>query len=488
MVRREDHKALLLASVPKKHREALQKAIEVAEKNYSSVIRLSGESLLDHVLRSARYYAELRIDFNGIVATLLHHKLPKQEYENKAVFNEDILQLLHNVDLVFSHAKKESVDTQVIYKYILSFRDDIRIALIKLSEKFDNAKTIDLLPEEKRKDVARRLLQIYAPLAEYMNLSDAKREFELNGFRVFYPKEYEQTALYIHEHQADIYKKIEKVRELLAEIVSLVNIDAQIWGRAKSYYSIWRKLFKHDKEGKPATIDSMNDLLAFTILVDTVDQCYAVAYALKDYAEVEDDKFEDYIQNPKPNGFSEIQMICKLPELVSINIEIQVLTNEMYWHNTYGPAAHLAYKLEGKRFAKQSTEFQWVETVHKTIEKSRKSIALPITKPLQLHLFQDRVFAFTPKHRVIELPKGATAIDFAYQVHTSIGDRAVFAKVNGSQVQLDQVLKNGDIVEVVTDNKKVFPTEEWLKSAKTKNAQSRIKLGLRRKKLQLFTK
>ncbi len=488
MVRREDNKALLLAAVPKKHRDSLQKAIEIAERNYGSVIRLSGESLLEHVLRSARYYAELRIDFNGVIATLLHHTLPKQEYENKEIFNDDILQLLHNVELVFSHAKKESVDTQVIYKYILSFRDDIRIALIKLSEKFDNAKTIDLLPEEKRKDVARRLLHIYAPLAEYMNLSDARREFELNGFRVYYPKEYEQTALYVHKRQADIFEKIEKVKLLLGEIGALVNVDAQIWGRAKSYYSIWRKLYKHDKEGKPATIDALNDLLAFTILVDSVDQCYAVAYALKDYAEVSDDSFEDYIQNPKPNGFSEIQMICEFPELLAINIEVQILTNEMYWHNTYGPAAHLAYKLEGKRFAKQNSEFQWVETVHKAIEKSRQSLSLPISKPLQLHLFQDRIFAFTPKHRIVELPVGATVIDFAYQVHTSIGDRAVFADVNGKKVQLDEVLKNGDIVEIITDNKKLYPTEEWLESAKTKNAQARIKLGLRKKKFQLIVK
>lgn len=483
MVRKEDHKILLLAAVPSTYRPRLEKAIAVAERNYGKVIRLSGESLLEHVLRSARYYAELRIDFNGIIATLLHHKLPAEEYKNTEVFNEDILQLLRNVEIVFSNAKKESIDTRVIYKYILSFKDDIRVALIKLSEKFDNAKTIDLLPGEKRRDVARRLLHIYTPLAEYMNLTDAKREFELNGFRVYYPDAYEEVAHFVHEKQSDIFTKIDEIRYLLYEITKIVNVDAQIWGRVKSYYSIWKKVFKRGKEGKSTNYDTFNDLLAFTILVETVDQCYSIAYALKDYASVPDERFEDYIRNPKPNGFSEIQEICRFPELPNINVEVQLMTKEMYWHNTYGPAAHLAYKIQETRFAKQDTEFQWVEILHKEIEKVRANDELPESKPLQFHLFQDKIFAFTPKHRIIELPAGATVIDFAYQVHTHIGDSAIFAIINGSQSPLSTVLNNGDIVEIINDSKKVYPTESWLEFAKTRGAQNRIKLGVRKKRV-----
>lgn len=481
MVRKEDHKQLLIVAVPANFRPQLKKAIVVAERNYGHIIRLSGEPLLHHVLRSARYYADLRIDFNGIVATLLHHRLPQAEYENKEIFNEDILQLLKNVELVFSNVKKESIDTRVIYKYILSFKDDIRVALLKLSEKFDNAKTIDLLPYEMKLNVAYRLLHIYAPLAEYMNLLDAQEEFKLNGFRVYYQVEYENVAAFIHKKQSDIYEKIQKVRSLLKDIAGLVKINGQVWGRVKSYYSIWKKISKHDKEGKSIEMDSFDDLLAFTFMVESVDQCYAVAYALKDYANVVDENFEDYIKNPKPNGFSEIQIVCRFPELVNINVEIQIMTKEMYWHNTYGPAAHFAYKIQGTRFAKENTEYQWVEALHSEIERLSKTEEMPVSKPLHMNLFQNKVFVFTPKHMIIELEKGSTALDFAYQVHSRIGDTATFAKINGVTNPLSTVLANGDIIEILTDSRKVYPTESWLEFSKSDSARTKIKQGIRKK-------
>ncbi len=481
MVHKEDLKSELLKSVPARYRTQLRKAIAVAEKNYSTVIRFSGEPLLSHVLRAARYYADLRIDFNGIVATLLHHRLPEKEYENKDVFNDDVLHLLKNVELVFSNAKKESVDTQVIYKYILSFEDDIRVALIKLSEKFDNAKTIDLLPGEKKREVARRLLMIYTPLAEYMSLQEPKNVFELNGFRVLYPEAYEEVASFVHKKQDSLFSKIEEVKKLITEIAAIVNVDGQVWGRVKSYYSIWKKQTKHGREGKSSDITSFNDLMAFTVMVDSVDQCYSVAFALKDYADVDEAYFEDYIQNPKPNGFSEIQLICKFPELTDVNVEIQILTKEMYWHNTYGPASHFAYKLAGKRFAKQSSEYEWIEVLHKEIDQTAKSEALLVSNPLKLHLFQDRIFVFTPKHRIVELRKGSTALDFAYQVHTGIGHSANFAKVDGVTVPLSTKLDNGNVVEIVTDSKKKYPTETWLDIVISKSAHAKIKQALRKK-------
>ena len=481
MVRKENYKELLLAAVPKKYRALLTKVIAVAERNYSQVIRLSGEPLINHVLRAAKYYAELRIDFNGVVATVLHHRLPDTEYEDKEIFNDDVLNLLKKVEEVFSNAKKESVDTQVIYKYILSFDDDIRVVLIKLSEKFDNARTIDLLPEEKKRDVARRLLKIYAPLAEYMNLADAKNEFELHGFRVLYPSAYQEVANFIHNRQVDVYQKIEEIKKVLQEILGIVEVEGQIWGRVKNYYSIWRKLSKHETEGKKVDIAAFNDILAFTVMVDKVDQCYSVAYALKDYADVPDEYFEDYIQTPKPNGFSEIQVVCQFPELVTMNVEVQVLTNEMYWHNTYGPASHIAYKLTGKRFAKQSTEFQWIETLQKEIEQSKLNNDLQLSNPMRPHLFQDKIFTFTPKHRVVELAKGSTGIDFAYQVHTRVGDCASFVTVNGKTMPLSTELHNGDVVDVQTDARKLYPSDWWLEFAKTKSAQVKIRRGLRKK-------
>lgn len=481
MIAQENHKKILLAMVPLKFRARLKKAIVLAETHYAGITRWSGEPLLNHVLRSARHYAELRIDFNGIIATVLHHKLPDDAYVDREVFDDDVLRLLKNVETVFAQAKNEGVDTKIIYKYILSFEDDIRIVLIKLSEKYDNARTIDLLPEEKKLRVARRLLDIYAPLAEFMNLTDAKREFQLHGFRVLHPDEYESIANWMHQSQRDIHEKIERVRELLRSIMQIVNIDGQIWGRVKSYFSIWRKQFKHGKEGKRASMESLNDLLAFTVMVDTVDQCYAVAYALKDYGNVMDVDFEDYIRSPKPNGFSEIQLICHFPELVDLSTEVQVLTKEMYWHNTYGPASHIAYKLEERRHSKKSTEFQWVEMVHQEIEKSKEYNDLIESRPMRFNLFSSSIFVFTPKHKVIELPKGATVIDFAYQVHTAVGRSANFARINGTTTNLSKTLNSGDVVEVILDPKKKLPTESWLAFAKTKMAQSLIKSGLRKK-------
>lgn len=481
MVTKEDLSKSLLAAVPVIYRKRLQKAIDIARIYYGDTIRLSGDPLLSHVLRSARHYADLHIDFNGIIATLLHHRLPASAYGDKSIFTDDVMHLLNGIDEVFAKARAETVDTQVIYKYILSFKDDIRIALVKLAEKYDNAKTIELLVGDKKFDVARRLLSIYAPLAEYLNLAEARSEFELNGFRVLHPKEYEEVALFVHSRQKDIFEKISAIKQVLQDLLDIVSVSGQVWGRVKSYYSVWKKQNKYEKEGKAWGTRGFNDLLAFTVMVDSVDQCYAVAYALKDYANVPDDRFEDYIRHPKPNGFSEIQLVCQFPDIVSVNVEVQILTKDMYWHNTYGPASHIAYKLAGKRFAKSTTEYQWVEHLHQEIEKFQKNQELPEKRQLQVHLFQDRIFTFTPKHRVIELPLGATVLDFAYQVHSDIGNQAIFGKINGKTVPLDTVLESGSVIEVITDPKKRFPTEAWLTQAKTHNAISRIKAGLRKK-------
>lgn len=483
MVHKEDLRRELLRSVPAMFRVRLKKAIEIAEKYYTQELRLSGESLLHHLLRSAKYYADLRIDFNGVIATLLHHPLPEHAYQDQVVFTEDVRRLLKNIDIVFAHARKESVDTKVIYKYILSFQDDIRIALVKLSEKFDNARTIDLLPMEKRVDVARRLLQIYAPLAEYLNLSEAHREFQLHGFRVYHPEEYESVALYVHDQQKMLISKIGEIRKAFEDVVEIVDVDAQIWGRVKSYYSIWRKQFKRSKEGKSSEIKSFNDLLAFTVMVDSVAQCYIVASALREYAD-SNSIFEDYIHTPKPNGFQELQVIGKFPELPGMNIEIQILTKEMYWQNTYGPASHFGYKLANTRLPKQTTEYKWLELVHQEIERVNKKELLAEASELKLQLFQDRIYVFTPKHRIIELTHGATAIDFAYQVHTKIGHSSEFAIINGKSQPLSTQLNSGDVVEIVTDSKKKYPTEEWLEFSKSKSTRAKIKLGLRKKVLE----
>lgn len=482
MVRQENHEKLLLEAVPKEHRKLIERAIEVAKENYSSTTRLSGEPLLNHLLRSARYYAELKIDINGIVATLLHHKIPEEQFKKyKDVFSEDVITLLRQIETTFSFAKRENIDNKIIHKYILSFNDDVRIAIIKLTEKYDNAKTIDLLTYEKQMNVAQRLLSIYTPLAEYLNLMNAKNEFELHGFRVVYPEEYARISTYLYDKQEDLNQGIVKLVEIITTIVGIVNVNAQIWGRKKTFYSIWRKLTKYGKENKSADISSMNDLLAFKVVVDSIEQCYAVAYAIKDY--VDDDKFiwEDYILNPKLNGFKQIQVVCRFPEFDGVRVEIQILTSEMYWFNEYGPASHVAYKLSGKRFPKSSTEFQWIEEVHKEMEKNKNSEIMQLSNPLKLGLFSNSIFTFTPGNKIIELTKESTGIDFAYQIHSQIGDMATFVKVNGVVKPLSIKLNNGDVVEVITDSKKLYPTEGWLEFAQTGNAIAFIKAGLRRK-------
>ncbi len=485
MVHIEDLRHELLVAVPEKYQARLVRAIEIAAQHYSGVIRLSGEPLLNHVLRSAKYYADLRIDYSGIIATLLHHKLPPEVYAENDIFTEDVLYLLKNLDIVFSKARGESVDTQVIYKYILSFDDDLRVALIKLSEKFDNAKTIDFLPTEKKLDVARRLLSIYSPLAEYMNLSDAKNRFDADGFRVYHPKEFDLVSTYIHENQRDIFENIKDLQHLIEEVLEIVRVRGAVWGRVKSYYSIWRKMAKYAGEGKPSDIGRFRDLIAFTIMVDSAEQCYAVAYALQQYADAKTVVFEDYILHPKPNGFSEIQLNCAFPELPHRVIEIQIMTRDMYWHNTYGPASHIAYKLAGTRLSKATTEYQWVEKLHQEIAQLQKTENLEESRPLKMHLFTDKIFTFTPKNRIIELPVGSTALDFAYQVHTKIGDAAIFAKINGGKnVSLGTVLSNGDVVEIITDSKKQFPSDEALQLVTTHSAIEKVRRGLRKKLLQ----
>jgi GTP pyrophosphokinase len=474
--------AALVQSVPPAFHKRIQKAVFYAQTYYAKEPRMSGEDLFSHTLRSAIEYSQLRIDVNGVIATLLHHRLPAAVYDDAEVFSEDVVFLLDTLEEVFSKVKEEGSDTVTLSKYILSFADDMRIALIKLSEKVDSARTIGSLDVSKREKAALRLLSIYAPLAEYLNLTDAKVTFENEGFRVLHPVEQAQIVDFVKAQSDDIESLKNKIGATLSEITEIVSVTASVWGRIKSPYSIWKKQQKYIKEGKENSLTSLNDILAFTLMVDSVDQCYAVAYALMSYAEVLDKQFEDYIQQPKPNGFKQIQLVCTLPDFSGQKIEVQILTKEMYWHNTYGPASHFAYKMSGARFAKSTSEYEWIERVHDVVKDSQASMTIPESMPIRANLFKESIYVFSPKHRIVELPIGGTAIDFAYHIHTEVGNKAVRAAVNDKIVTLDTVLQSGDVVSVITDKSKQFPSVEWSKFAVTKNAQVHIKRGLIAKK------
>jgi GTP pyrophosphokinase len=351
-----------------------------------------------------------------------------------------------------------------------------------LADVSHNSETLNALEEEKRTTIIKKILNIYGPLAEYLNLNLLKKKVEENAFKAYKPEEYEAIKKKLENINIS-QELLEKYLTKLMDYAFKFEYKPKIEGRIKNKYSIYTKLKKYEKEFQKPKISILTDLLAFRIITRTENDCYKFLEKLMDLGDLNYDKFEDYIMQPKPNGYRAIQGPIKFKDVSEkLEVEVQIMTYEMYYYNTYGPASHIAYKASKRRFAEATNKFNWIEDLHKSINEHINKREEKRSIPICCDIFENRTFVFTPKGKIVELEKGCTALDFAYTVHTQVGYSAVGSKINGKAAALNTKLKTGDIVEIKTQNNKKYPNENSLKDVTTRRARTKIYQGLTKSK------
>ena len=454
----------------------LRQAFELAEVAHRSQTRVSGEPYITHPLAAAQIVADIGIDPVAVTAAILHD-VPEDsdvtlaEIEDK--FGAEVAQLVDGVTKLskFSTHSHEEQQAENIRKMFLAMADDIRVVLIKLGDRLHNMRTLYALPSDKQARIARQTLEIYAPLAERLGIWSVKWELEDLAFKTLEPEAYRELARMLDTRrkgrEAFIHRAIDALRPVLRE----AGIQAELSGRPKHLYSIWKKM-----QRKGAEIGEIYDVYAIRVLVEEVKDCYAALGVVHSMWRPIPNQFDDYIAVPKPNLYQSLH--TAVIALDGQPLEIQIRTQAMHAVSEVGIAAHWRYK-EGSRADREyDAKLAWLRQV---MDWQRDvSDATEFVEGVKLDVFQDQVFVFTPKGEVKDLPAGATPLDFAYRIHTDIGHRCIGAKINNRLVPLDYKLKNGDIVEIVTTKGEHGPSRDWMNLVRTSHAKEKIRQWFKR--------
>jgi GTP pyrophosphokinase len=457
--------------------DVIKKAYVYSAKVHQGQIRKSGEPYLIHPLEVAGILAEMRLDEASIVTGLLHDTIEDTlatREEISEIFGEEVAELVDGVTKLsqFSAGNtQEEKQAENFRRMVVAMAKDIRVLLVKLADRTHNMRTLDFMSPEKQQQIARETLDIYAPLANRLGIQWIKIELEDLSFKYLQPQEYAQLTERVAERAQARDKFIHQVVEVIGGRMAEQGIPAEVKGRVKHVYSIWRKMRIQALE-----FDQIHDLIAFRVIVDSVAQCYESLGLVHSLWKPVPGRFKDYIAIPKPNMYQSLHTTVIGPE--AERVEIQIRTREMHRIAEEGVAAHWAYK-EGKRGVGKKADTQKFAWLRQLLEWQRD---LPDPKEfietVKVDLFADEVFVFTPKGDVKSLPRGATPVDFAYSVHSQVGEHTIGAKVNGKIVPLRYRLKNGDTVEVLTSPSS-HPSKDWLGFVKTSRAQARIRSYVR---------
>lgn len=481
----------LLKKVPHQYHDIVLEAITWAQKEYIGHNRLSGENTIFHALRVANIAGDLHLDTDSIIVCILHcilneeheKKWDKASKQIKDKFGENVLELLENLQKINQGTDSIETDRKIITRYVLRNSEDIRGILIKIFDVLDDVRTIQYLPDEAIKLKARKVYDIYGPLCSYLNLEPLKKEMEEIVFQHTQPEDY----LVIEEKMRQEGLNEELLNKYITEFEKITNIldyKPKIFGRIKSKYSMYNKLKKLEKEGESTALSKIKDRIAISIITKDKDDCFLLKLALEEKVKINETETDDYINNPKPNGFQALQMSISYPQIKDIFIELQILTHKMYYINTYGPASHIAYKASKHRFAKPTDSFNWVKHLHKQIINCQSLSQQARHIPIKADIFKNYIYIFTPKGRIIELNKDATALDFAYRVHTRVGHNATFAQINGETKDLSTILNTGDIVNIITSHQDKFPNRNWLDFATADSTKEKIRKALKVKSIK----
>lgn len=454
--------------------DVIKKAFDFASEAHKEQKRASGEPYIVHPLEVSKILAELGMDTNTIVAGLLHDVIEDTKYtydDVKNMFSEEVANLVDGVTKIgkIKYKTKEEQQADNIRKMLLAMAKDIRVIIIKLADRLHNMRTLKFKQKEKQKKIAQETLDIYAPLAHRLGMSKIKWELEDLSFRYLHEKEYYELVTAISEKRVERESYIAGVIEDLRHNLEQSGIDSDIDGRPKHFYSIYRKMVKKNK-----TIEQIFDLTAIRVLVNSVKDCYGVLGIVHTIYKPIPGRFKDYIAMPKPNMYQSLHTTVIGPQ--GKTFEIQIRTFDMHKTAEYGIAAHWKYK-EGNTSDTSGDSFEkklvWLRDMLEWQKET--SDAEEFMQAFKIDLFSDEVFVFTPKGVVINLPGGSTPIDFAYRIHTDVGNKCVGAKVSGKIVPLDYKLKTGEIVEIITSQSSKGPSMNWLNIVKTNQAKSKIR-------------
>ena len=459
----------------------VEDAYNFALKAHEGQVRKSGEPYLEHPVQTAMTLAELQLDVSSLAAALLHD-VPEDcgisISEIEAKFGSEVSKLVDGTSRLSRLSRQQSVTTTEVQaenlrKMLVAMAEDLRVVFIKLADRLHNMHTLNALSPEKQLSIAQETLEIYAPLAHRLGIWELKWQLEDLSFRYLEPERYRQIARLIAAHRTQRETFIAKVVEILRAEFNRAGLRAEVSGRPKHIYSIHQKMEKYAVSGKQ--FNDIHDLFALRVLVSTVADCYTVIGIIHGLWHPLPDEFDDFIANPKPNGYQALHtaVMCE----GTTPLEVQIRTREMHHIAEYGVAAHWRYKEGEKKDIHFEERISWLRQLidwHRELSRAEEFL-----ESVKTDIFIDQVFVYTPKGEIKDLPKGSTPLDFAYRVHSDLGHRCIGAKVNGRMVPLDYQLNNGDVVEIMSTKGAKGPSRDWLNPhlgyVKTSDARGKIR-------------
>ena len=448
----------------------IRESYEFAKQHHGEQRRKSGELYITHPLAVAQIVAEeLHLDSESIEAALLHDVIEDTDatYDDVAkLTSPTVADLVEGVSKLtrIQYATKEDEQMENLRKMLIAMSKDIRVILIKISDRLHNMRTMEYQTPAKQKQKSLETMEIYAPIAHRLGMQRMKWELEDLSLKYLDPIGYDEIVSKLDAKRPEYDALMSRTQAQIDQRLNEMGIKHIVYGRMKHPYSIYRKMFSQNK-----SLDEIFDLFAFRVVVDTVSDCYNVLGVIHDLYKPILGRFKDYIGTPKPNGYQSLHTTVMGTD--GIPFEVQIRTKEMHEIAEYGVAAHWKYKQNGQGAGTEG-KYEWVRRL---LENQEGADAEEFIHSLKVDMFADEVFVFTPNGDVQNLPAGATPIDFAYAIHSAVGNRMIGAKVNNRIVTLDHVLKNGDIVEILTSKNAKGPSRDWMKIAKSTEARSKIR-------------
>ena len=455
--------------------ELIDRAVAYADNKHRDQKRKDGSPYIIHPLAVAEIVAEIGLDTDAILGALLHDCIEDTDSTYDEIvrqFGSTVAALVEGVTKLtrVEYSTLEEQQMENLRKMFMAMSKDIRVILIKIADRLHNTRTMQYQTPAKQISKSRETMDIYAPLAHRLGMQKIKWELEDTSLKYLDPEVYNQIMQYLAAHQAEADDFMKAIQSKITTRLSAVGIHGSIYGRIKHVYSIYRKMKAQDKR-----IDELYDLYAFRVIVDSIPDCYNVLGHIHDLFNLVPGRFKDYISTPKPNMYQSLHTTVIGTQ--GIPFEVQIRTWEMHETAEYGIAAHWKYKqgVDGG----DEKEFEWVRRL---LESQQETDAEDYIHSLKVEMFDDEVFVFTPKGKVISLPSGSTPIDFAYAIHSGVGNAMVGAKVNNRIASYDQPLANGDIVEILTSKTAKGPSRDWLNICKSNQARTKIKQWYKKEK------
>ena len=475
----EEHYASMMDTIRKRMPDAdfalIDKAVDYANKKHAAQKRKDGSPYIIHPLAVAQIVTEMGLDMDAILGALLHDCIEDTDASHEEIeklFGPTVAELVEGVTKLTraDFSSREQAQMENLRKMFMAMSKDIRVVLIKIADRLHNIRTMQYQSPEKQIAKCQETMDIYAPLAHRLGMQKVKWELEDTSLKYLAPKEYNEITAYLQEHKDQDESFMRTIQEKITQRLTAMGIHNTTYGRIKHVYSIYRKMQAQGKR-----MDELYDIYAFRVIVDSIPDCYNVLGHIHDLFNLIPGRFKDYISTPKPNMYQSLHTTVIGSQ--GIPFEVQIRTWEMHETAEYGIAAHWKYK-QGTGSGTEK-DFEWVRRL---LESQQDADAEEYVQSLKIDMFDDEVFVFTPKGRIVSLPSGSTPIDFAYAIHSGVGNAMVGAKVNNRIANIDTTLKNGDIVEVITSKAAKGPSRDWLNICQSNQARTKIKQWFKKEK------